>query len=184
MKVAAPNFGDIGITQLACDMCGGPIFINWKSRDGRDCCSRKCQKKAEETMSEEIETTNDNPITAGSAPVKPGKKAKGGAQVPKAASGKGKAAKVATTPATDAPKGKKTTKVAASGPREGSKSAQVVTLLRRKSGATLDEIMGKMGWQKHTTAAFLSAGGSLTKKFGIVVNSTKSDKGVRTYRIA
>ena len=36
-----------------------------------------------------------------------------------------------------------------------------------------------MGWQKHTTRAMLSAGGSLTKKHGLVVTSEKvGDKRV------
>jgi hypothetical protein len=35
-------------------------------------------------------------------------------------------------------------------PRPGSKTAQVVAMLRRKNGATLAEIMETMGWQKHT----------------------------------
>ncbi|MGO9109136.1 MAG: DUF3489 domain-containing protein, partial [Thermoguttaceae bacterium] len=35
------------------------------------------------------------------------------------------------------------------GPREGSKTAQVVAMLQRKNGASLEEIMEKMGWQKH-----------------------------------
>ena len=80
-------------------------------------------------------------------------------------------------------KATKATKPKAEGPREGSKAAQAVTMLQRKNGATLQELMDRFGWQSHTTAAFLSAGGALTKKFGIVVTSEKSAKGVRTYRI-
>jgi hypothetical protein len=45
------------------------------------------------------------------------------------------------------PKGQKK---AAGAVREGSKTAQVVAMLQRKNGATLTEIMDKMGWQKHT----------------------------------
>jgi hypothetical protein len=37
----------------------------------------------------------------------------------------------------------------------------------------LEEIMTEMAWQKHTTRAMLSAGGSLTKKHGLVVTSEK-----------
>ena len=49
-------------------------------------------------------------------------------------------------------------------------------------GVTLEEIMAAMGWLKHTTRAMLSAGGSLTKKHGLVVTSEKvGDK--RTYSI-
>ena len=46
-------------------------------------------------------------------------------------------------------------------------------MLKREGGTTLEEIMAAMGWQKHTTRAMLSAGGSLTKKHGLVVTSEK-----------
>lgn len=67
-------------------------------------------------------------------------------------------------------------------PREGSKTSQVIAMLKREGGTTLEEIMTAMGWQRHTTRAMLSAGGSLTKKHGLVVTSEKvGDK--RTYSI-
>jgi uncharacterized protein DUF3489 len=66
------------------------------------------------------------------------------------------------------------------GPREGSKTAQVVAMLQRKNGATLAEIMEKMGWQKHTVRGFMAGA---MKKAGYTVESFKSDKGERTYRI-
>jgi len=75
------------------------------------------------------------------------KRAKGGK--PKAAAPK------KTTPAKKAAKTpKKAAKAKESAaPREGSKTAQVVAMLQRKNGATLAEIMDKMGWQKHPCAA-------------------------------
>jgi hypothetical protein len=52
-------------------------------------------------------------------------------------------------------------------------------MLKREGGTTLEEIMTEMGWQKHTTRAMLSAGGSLTKKHGLTVTSEKvGDKRV------
>ena len=66
------------------------------------------------------------------------------------------------------------------GPREGSKTAQVVAMLQRKNGATLSEIMEKMGWQRHTVRGFMAG---TMKKAGYTVESFKSDKGERTYRI-
>jgi hypothetical protein len=67
-------------------------------------------------------------------------------------------------------------------PRESSKTSQVIAMLKREGGTTLEEIMTAMQWQKHTTRAMLSAGGSLTKKHGLVVTSEKvGDK--RTYSI-
>ena len=58
-------------------------------------------------------------------------------------------------------------------PREGSKASQVIAMLKREGGTTLEEIMTAMGWQKHTTRAMLSAGGSLTKNHSLVVTSEK-----------
>ena len=58
-------------------------------------------------------------------------------------------------------------------PREGSKASQVIAMLKREGGTTLEEIMAAMGWQKHTTRAMLSAGGSLTRNHGLTVLSEK-----------
>jgi hypothetical protein len=67
-------------------------------------------------------------------------------------------------------------------PRAGSKTSQVIAMLKREGGATLEDIMTAMGWQKHTARAMLSAGGSLTKNHGLIVVSEKvGDK--RTYSI-
>jgi hypothetical protein len=63
----------------------------------------------------------------------------------------------------------------AGAPGEGSKASQVIAMLRRKDGTTLEEIMSAMGWQKHTARAMMSAGGSLTKKHGLVITSQKVD---------
>ena len=84
------------------------------------------------------------------APEQPAKpKAKGGARVAKGAPTKAKATQ-RTTAAKNAPKAQKAAKAPESaGPRDGSKTAQVVAMLQRKNGATLAEIMDKMGWQRH-----------------------------------
>ena len=115
-------------------------------------------------------------------PAKPkaGKKAKGGAQAAKGAPTKGKATKKAA-PAKNAPKAKKAAKPQqAAAPREGSKTARVVEMLRRKNGATLSEIMKTMGWQKHTVRGFMAGA---MKKAGFTIESFKPDGGERTYRI-
>jgi len=115
-------------------------------------------------------------------PAKPkaAKKAKGGAQAAKGAPPKAKATKKTTT-AKNAPKAKKAAKTPeAAGPREGSKTAQVVAMLQRKNGATLPEIMYKMGWQKHTVRGFVAGA---MKKAGYTVESFKPEGGERTYRI-
>jgi hypothetical protein len=115
-------------------------------------------------------------------PAKPkaDKKAKGGATVAKGAPAKAKATKK-TSPAKNAPKAKKAAKAEeAAAPREGSKTAQVVAMLQRKNGATLAEIMAKMGWQKHTIRGFMAGA---MKKAGYAVESFKPEGGERTYRI-
>ena len=61
----------------------------------------------------------------------------------------------------------------AKAPRDSSKTAKVIAMLRREGGTTAEEIMATMGWLKHTTRAMLSAGGSLTKKHGLAVTSEK-----------
>jgi hypothetical protein len=108
------------------------------------------------------------------------RKAKRGPQAPKGAPAKGKATKQAT-PAKSAPKAKKAAKAQeTAGPREGSKTAQVVAMLQRNNGATLEEIMERMGWLRHTVRGFMAGA---MKKAGYAVESFKSDKGERTYRI-
>jgi hypothetical protein len=62
-----------------------------------------------------------------------------------------------------------------SGPREGSKAAQVVAMLQREGGATISEIMSTMGWQKHTVRGFMAG---TMKKAGYTVEG-----GERTYRL-
>ena len=108
-------------------------------------------------------------------------KAKGGAQAAKGAPAKGKATKKAA-PAKKAPtaaKGAKQAK-AAGGAREGSKTATVVALLERKGGATLAEVMKATGWQAHSVRGFVS--GTLGKKMGRTVESTKREDGERLYQ--
>jgi hypothetical protein len=108
------------------------------------------------------------------APSKKGASTKKGAPKGQKSAKRGKAK-------TTAPKAKKAAKSQeGAGPREGSKTAQVVAMLQRKNGATLEEIMEKMGWQKHTVRGFMAGA---MKKAGYTVESFKSEKGERTYRL-
>jgi len=66
-------------------------------------------------------------------------------------------------------------------PREFSKTAAIVDLLRRKNGATAAEIANLTGWQAHSIRGFIS--GKVTKRMGMTVESTKNKGGERTYRI-
>jgi hypothetical protein len=107
------------------------------------------------------------------------------AQEPNVAPAKPKATREATA-AKDASKGKKRAKAKDvkakddAGPRQGSKTAQVITLLQRKGGATLTEIMEKMSWQRHTVRGFMAGA---MKKAGYAVESFKNATDERTYRI-
>jgi hypothetical protein len=80
------------------------------------------------------------------------------------------------------PASKKAAKSEAAVPREFSKKAIVIEMMRRKEGATLAEIAKATDWQNHSIRGFISGG--LTKKMGLKVESTKNDAGERTYRIA
>jgi hypothetical protein len=99
-----------------------------------------------------------------------------------------KAAQALTPPGApqDAPKAKGSRKKATSGkkvahPREGSKQAAVLELMRRPKGATLAEIMKATGWQAHTVRGFVS--GTRIKKPGLKVESFRSEDKERTYRV-
>ena len=63
--------------------------------------------------------------------------------------------------------------------REGSKAAQVYTLLSRPEGATLQEIRNETGWQAHTVRGFISR--NLSKQ-SRKMRSFERD-GERVYRL-
>jgi hypothetical protein len=87
----------------------------------------------------------EKPIDA--AP-KPERKPKGGAQGAKGAPTKGKSGKKKATPSKKAPQAKKPAKDHEGPPagiRGGTKTAEVLAMLKRKNGATISEIMDKTG---------------------------------------
>ena len=65
--------------------------------------------------------------------------------------------------------------------RDGSKKADIIRLLERTKGVTLEELMEATGWQAHSVRGFIS--GTLGKKLKLRVESFKTDKGDRTYRV-
>ena len=83
--------------------------------------------------------------------------------------------------ATKGAKSAKSPKKKATGAREGSKTAKVLDLLKRSGGATRKELMKATGWQAHSVRGFIS--GTLGKKLKLKVESFKTDKGDRTYRV-
>ena len=62
------------------------------------------------------------------------------------------------------------------------KQKLVINLLRRKTGATVEEIVDATGWQAHSVRGAIS--GTLKKKLGLDVTSEKVDGRGRVYRIA
>ena len=62
-----------------------------------------------------------------------------------------------------------------------SKQGEVIAMLRRPEGATVDEVASATGWQRHTVRGLFS--GTLKKKLGLTVASAKEERG-RVYRIA
>ena len=60
------------------------------------------------------------------------------------------------------------------------KKAEVIAMMQRAKGATLDEIVKATGWQRHTVRGFVSILGG---KGGQKIESSKNAAGERTYKI-
>ena len=87
---------------------------------------------------------------------------------------------------TPAKKGAKAAHKATAAPadrvRPGSKTAKVLDLVKRSGGATLKQLMKATGWQSHSVRGFLS--GTLGKKMGLKIASSKTNDGERVYSLA
>jgi hypothetical protein len=110
------------------------------------------------------------------AAAKPTKKARVAPRRANVAPKKAKSGKKAS-PAKKAPKGAKKAK----GARDGSKAAKILDLLKRPGGATSKELQKASGWQPHSVRGFLS--GTVGKKMGLTVTSTKGEDGERSYSV-
>jgi hypothetical protein len=75
------------------------------------------------------------------------------------------------------PKGEKFLKRA----RQNTKTAIVLDLLKRPGGASAKELREATGWQPHSVRGFLS--GTVGRKMGLAVASTKGEDGERSYAI-
>jgi len=64
----------------------------------------------------------------------------------------------------------------------GSKKDEIIALLSSAAGATLPQLMAATGWQKHSVRGFLS--GTLIKKMGLKLSSSKNEAGERLYRVS
>lgn len=65
--------------------------------------------------------------------------------------------------------------------RENSKQAQVIAMLRRPEGATIQQICEATQWQAHTVRGTFA--GAFKKKLGLTITSDKAEGGMRVYRI-
>jgi hypothetical protein len=62
-----------------------------------------------------------------------------------------------------------------------SKTETCLELLRRRDGATIEELQKATGWQAHSVRGFMS--GMVKKKLGLTLASEKPKDGTRRYRI-
>jgi hypothetical protein len=65
--------------------------------------------------------------------------------------------------------------------REGTKQALIIAMLGRPEGASIAEIAEASGWLHHTIRGMIA--GSLRKKLGLAITSTKEDERGRIYRL-
>ncbi len=65
--------------------------------------------------------------------------------------------------------------------RPNTKTALLVEMLSDPNGATLDELVKKIGWQPHSIRGAIS--GTVKKKLGLTVTSVAEEGRGRVYRI-
>ena len=72
----------------------------------------------------------------------------------------------------------------AQGPKlcKGTKQALMIAMLRRREGATVEQIAEATAWRNHTVRGAMA--GALKKKLGLTITSEKTEGAARTYRIA
>ena len=66
--------------------------------------------------------------------------------------------------------------------RDNSKQAQVIAMLKRPEGATIEQICEATQWQAHTVRGTFA--GAFKKKLGLEITSTREAGGQRIYRVA
>ena len=146
--------------------------------------TRRRKKRKNMTHTETNDTVRAAAASASMAPpqafAKPAaRQKKGTRQRPKTrAGGKAKAAPKRKPKLAKAGKAAAVQKAIA--PRANSKSAQILAWIGRPQGATLAQIRKITRWQAHSVRGFLS---TAAKKHGLQIESTKTQRGDRVYRI-
>ncbi len=92
------------------------------------------------------------------------------------------AAAPADSPKTPSKPKSRASRTAAPRSRADSKQSQLIAMLRRARGATIEEITAALEWQPHTVRGAIA--GALKKKLGLQVASEQDEKRGRVYRIA
>jgi hypothetical protein len=75
-------------------------------------------------------------------------------------------------PAAGEPEGAPAQAAAKPTPRAGTKQAEMIEMLKRPEGATVEQIAAATGWQHHTIRGAIS--GALKKKLGLTVEATRT----------
>jgi len=177
LKLSEHSFGsEKELANLAKTWPGARLIEIWNSLPGATPVKKFTDRKKAvariwKSIQSLVPALEANPVEPSAAPKKTSKTTK--------ASGAPTAAKGAKDKPVKATRAEKDKKPAT--PREGSKKTIILDLLQRKGGATLGEIMTATGWQAHTVRGFIS--GTLGKKMGLAVESSKNEAGERTYRI-
>jgi hypothetical protein len=65
--------------------------------------------------------------------------------------------------------------------KSATKSEAILTLLRRKTGASIEELANATGWQAHSVRGFLS--GTIKKKLGLDLGVEKRDGATSRYAL-
>ena len=101
----------------------------------------------------------------------PATEANGAARSAKRKPAKGKSKATKSGPAASKPEagGEPTAKPTS---RAGTKQAQMIEMLKRPEGATVEQIAEATGWQHHTIRGAIS--GALKKKLGLTVEATRT----------
>ena len=156
------------MTKLAGTWPGGRLVEIWNSLTGVDPVKKFTDRKtAIARIWKAIQSLQPASVEADETPALAHDAGKGRASKKKAT----RKAKVQKISARDA-----------KGPREGSKTAIILDLIRRPRGATLEELMAAADWQAHSVRGFLSA--VVGKKMGLNLKSSKREDGKRLYQIA